>query len=25
VTIDWHNGGHEIRKNEVEAVQRFLK
>ena len=25
VTVDWHNGGHEIRKNEVEAVQRFLK
>jgi phospholipase/carboxylesterase len=25
VTIDWHNGGHEIRKNEVEAVQRFLR
>ena len=25
VTIDWHNGGHEIRKQEVEAVQRFLK
>jgi phospholipase/carboxylesterase len=25
VTIHWHNGGHEIRKNEVEAVQRFLK
>jgi len=25
VTIDWHEGGHEIRKNEVEAVQRFLK
>ena len=25
VTIDWHNGGHEIRRNEVEAVRRFLK
>ena len=25
VTLDWHNGGHEIRKNEVEAVQAFLK
>lgn len=25
VTIDWHEGGHEIRKNEVEAAQRFLK
>jgi phospholipase/carboxylesterase len=24
VVLDWHNGGHEIRKNEVEAVQRFL-
>ncbi|MBX9459151.1 MAG: alpha/beta hydrolase [Rhizobium sp.] len=25
VTIDWHDGGHEIRKEEVAAVQRFLK
>lgn len=25
VTLDWHNGGHEIRKEEVEAVQAFLK
>lgn len=24
VTADWHDGGHEIRKSEVEAVQRFL-
>lgn len=24
VTLDWHNGGHEIRKNEIEAIQRFL-
>lgn len=25
VTLDWHNGGHEIRREEVEAVQRFLR
>lgn len=25
VTLDWHNGGHEIRREEVEAVKRFLK
>jgi phospholipase/carboxylesterase len=25
VELDWHNGGHEIRRNEIEAVQRFLK
>ena len=25
VELDWHNGGHEIRKNEIDAVQRFLK
>ena len=25
VTLDWHDGGHEIRREEVEAVQRFLK
>ena len=24
VTLDWHNGGHEIRREEVEAVRRFL-
>jgi phospholipase/carboxylesterase len=24
VVLDWHDGGHEIRKEEVEAVQRFL-
>ncbi|RYG63386.1 alpha/beta hydrolase, partial [bacterium] len=24
VTLDWHNGGHEIRREEVEAVQTFL-
>jgi phospholipase/carboxylesterase len=24
VTLDWHDGGHEIRREEVEAVQRFL-
>ena len=24
VTADWHVGGHEIRKSEVEAVQRFF-
>lgn len=24
VTVDWHDGGHEIRRNEIEAVQRFL-
>lgn len=25
VELDWHNGGHEIRRNEIEAVERFLK
>ena len=25
VRLDWHNGGHEIRREEVEAVQRFLR
>ena len=25
VRLDWHNGGHEIRRDEVEAVQRFLR
>jgi phospholipase/carboxylesterase len=24
LTLDWHDGGHEIRRNELEAVQRFL-
>lgn len=24
VTLDWHEGGHEIRQNEIAAVQRFL-
>jgi phospholipase/carboxylesterase len=24
VTLDWHDGGHEIRREEVAAVQRFL-
>jgi phospholipase/carboxylesterase len=23
--LDWHNGGHEIRRDEIEAVERFLK
>jgi len=25
VALDWHDGGHEIRREEVEAVQRFLR
>jgi phospholipase/carboxylesterase len=25
VELDWHDGGHEIRRNEIEAVERFLK
>ena len=25
VALDWHDGGHEIRRDEVEAVQRFLR
>jgi phospholipase/carboxylesterase len=25
VELDWHNGGHEIRRNEIEAVERFLR
>ena len=24
VTVEWHEGGHEIRENEVEAARRFL-
>lgn len=24
VTLDWHDFGHEIRRNEIEAVQAFL-
>jgi len=24
VTLDWHNGGHEIRQSEIEAVRAFL-
>lgn len=24
VTLDWHEGGHEIRQSEIVAVQRFL-
>ena len=24
VTLAWHDGGHEIRREEVEAVQKFL-
>ncbi|MDB5523638.1 MAG: phospholipase/carboxylesterase [Rhizobium sp.] len=24
VTVEWHAGGHDIRSNEIEAVQRFL-
>jgi phospholipase/carboxylesterase len=24
VTVGWHEGGHEIRPNEIEAAQRFL-
>jgi phospholipase/carboxylesterase len=23
-TLEWHDGGHEIRTNEIEAVRRFL-
>ncbi|CAN7609805.1 alpha/beta hydrolase [Rhizobium sp. LjRoot254] len=25
VELDWHDGGHEIRRSEIEAVERFLK
>lgn len=24
VTLEWHDGGHELRQSEVEAVQRFI-
>lgn len=24
VDLEWHTGGHDIRQNEIEAVQRFL-
>lgn len=24
VTLEWHEGGHEIRPNEIEAARRFL-
>jgi phospholipase/carboxylesterase len=24
VTVDWHEGGHELRANEIEAAKRFL-
>lgn len=24
VTVEWHEGGHELRPNEVEAARRFL-
>lgn len=24
VTVDWHEGGHEVRPNEIEAARRFL-
>lgn len=24
VTVEWHEGGHEIRANEIEAARRFL-
>ena len=25
VGVEWHAGGHDIRSNEIEAVQAFLK
>lgn len=25
VELEWHSGGHDIRPNEIAAVQRFLK
>lgn len=25
VTTEWHAGGHEMRRSEIEAVERFLK
>ncbi len=24
VTVEWHDGGHEVQSNEIEAAQRFL-
>jgi phospholipase/carboxylesterase len=24
VTLDWHDGGHEVRPQEIEAMRRFL-
>ena len=24
VTVEWHEGGHEIRQSEIEAARRFL-
>ena len=24
VTVEWHEGGHELRENEIEAARRFL-
>ncbi len=24
VTVEWHEGGHEVRPNEIEAARRFL-
>ena len=25
VTVEWHEGGHEVRPNEIEAARRFLR
>lgn len=25
VIVEWHDGGHEVRPNEIEAVKRFLQ
>jgi phospholipase/carboxylesterase len=25
VTVEWHDGGHELRPNEIEAARRFLQ
>ena len=25
VIVEWHDGGHEVRPNEIEAVRRFLQ
>jgi phospholipase/carboxylesterase len=25
VDVEWHSGGHDIRQNEIAAVERFLK